>query len=177
MNSTAQSSKTDSYQSSNPEKPPTDRMEQTQQSKMETKDLKQLFMGTGQTRIFANGPMPDLKKLAVMILAKAIPNMEEHGDVAFAWLWARNDLGVYNQKEYETETSMYAKQHKMKKCDGDTVYHYDFTKDGKKRRCILTTEIWYKPRANHQLSPVAMLFGQYMSNGLHITKCRFENVE
>ena len=128
-----------------------------------------------KTRIFTNAPLPDPRHLGVYLLTKVIPQMDANGEHSFAWIWAAKDVGVYNQQEYETETEMYRKKHKMRKADGDTTWFYDYTLKGKKRRCVMTTEIWYKEGKEHNVSPIAYLFGQFMANGFHITKCRFED--
>jgi len=138
-------------------------------------DLKEHVMNF-KTVIHTNEHKCDPRHLGVYILAKVIPNMDENGDVAFAWLWAKHDLGVYNQAEYDGEVAMYKKTHKMKKHDGDTVWNYVFkNKHGKMRRAVLTTEIWFKEGANHQTSPVAQLLSQFFGAGLHICKVRFED--
>jgi len=103
--------------------------------------------------------------------------MDINNEVAFAWLWARKDVVVYNQKEYDDETTMYRLKHNMVKADGDTTWFYEFKKDGKKRKTILTTEIWYKKDTDHATSPIALLFGQFFSAGLHITKVKFEDTD
>jgi len=138
-------------------------------------DFKQHVMKLSPPRIFSEYPMPDIKHLGIHLLAKVIPKMDDQGDVAFAWLWRLNDVGLYNQKEYETETTMYQKEHKLKKDEGDTTWCYEYKKGDKKRRCVMTTEIWYNPKENHRTSPIALLFNQYLAAGLHITKCRFED--
>jgi hypothetical protein len=137
-------------------------------------NFKDAVMGFS-TRIFSQGDLPDPKQLGIRLLTKCIPQMEAGGDVAFAWGWRVNDVVLYNQREYATETNMYKDRFKMKCCLGDTTWFYDYTSKGKKRRAILTTEIWYKPDAEHNTSPIAFLFRQYLSAGLHITKVRFED--
>jgi hypothetical protein len=129
-------------------------------------------------RVFASGGAGlDPRSIGIFILTKVIPMMDAQNDIAFFWHWARSDVGVYNQKEYDEETGRYKKQHKMVKDDGDATWFYDFkNKDGKMRRCIITTEIWYKKGADHNVSPIAYLFGQMFGNGFHIAKCRFEDV-
>ena len=141
------------------------------------KDLKQHILNVSPPRIYSNYPMPDLKSLGVHLLAKVIPAMDKNGDVAFAWFWRMNQMGVYNQQEYDTETTMYQKEHKMLKDNGDTTWCYEFKKGDKKRRCVMTTEIWYKKDEEHRTSPIALLLNQYFAAGLHIVKCRFEDVE
>jgi hypothetical protein len=123
------------------------------------------------------GAVADPRHLGVHILTKVIPSMDINGDVAFAWLWAKNDLGVYNQKEYDGETKMYVETHKMKKTNGDTEWVYEFkNKDGKMRKATITTEIWYKEGEDHRTSPVAMLLNQFFGAGLHIAKVKFSDV-
>lgn len=143
-------------------------------------DLKKHFLEAEMPRIYTNGPASGInfKVLAITILAKLIPEMDKRNEVAFAFHYAMRDLAAYSAADYAAETNNYKKTHKMKKDDGDTTWVYEFkNKDGKKRRCILTTEIWYKPGAEHSVSPIAYLFGQFFANGLHITKCRFEDAE
>ena len=123
------------------------------------------------------GAVADPRSLGIHILAKVIPSMTGSTDVAFAWAWRAKDVCVYTQKEYDAETAMYVKTHGMKKNDGDTTWFYEFKKDGKKWKAILTTEIWFKPGAEHNVSPIAMLFSQFMGNGLHITKVKFVDAE
>lgn len=157
--------------------PPVDKMttpSNSSSSKME--DMKKAFLGD-LPRVFVNGDFPDLRRLGVYLLTNVIPKMDEGGDVAFAWLWARKDVGVYNQKEYDTETATYQTKWKMEKTDGDTTWVYEFKKGDKKRRCIVTTEIWFTKKGDHSLSPIAVLFRQMFGNGLHIAKCRFEDAE
>lgn len=144
-------------------------------SEKRTGDLKKQVVEF-KTMIYGNCPA-DPRLLGIHLLTKVIPAMDGTGDVAFAWGWAKNDVVVYNQSEYDTETGMYAKKHKMKKDDGDTEWHYEFKKGDKKRRAVITTEIWYKPNGNHNTSPIAILLGQFFGAGLHIAKVRFEDVE
>ena len=141
-------------------------------------DLKKHFLEAEMPRIFTNGPAAGInyKVLGITILAKLIPEMDKNNEVAFAYHYAMKDLCAYSAADYNSETSNYKKTHKMKCDKGDTVWFYEFkNKDGKKRRCILETEIWYKPNAEHSVSPIAILFSQFFANGLHITKCRFED--
>ena len=137
-------------------------------------DLKEQVLNF-KTKIHGYCPA-DPRHLGVYLLTKVIPMMDGTGDVAFAWAWAKNDVGVYNQSEYDGETKMYRKQHKMKKTDGDTTWFYEFkNKDGKKRRALITTEIWFKEDADHNTSPIAILLGQFFGAGLHISKVKFED--
>tara|TARA_R110000868_G_C10861391_1_gene761546 strand:- start:1034 stop:1486 length:453 start_codon:yes stop_codon:yes gene_type:complete len=129
---------------------------------------------TFSTRIYSQGDLPNPQKLGIALLAKVIPAMEANGDVAFAWGWGPKDVLLYNQQEYETETATYVSLHKMKCDKGDTTWFHDYTSKGKKRRAILTTEIWYT-KGQHSVSPIAYLFRQFMAAGLHITKVRFED--
>lgn len=140
-------------------------------------DFKQHILTLEPPRIYSPTPMPDLKHLGIHLLAKVIPTMDTNGDIAFGWLWRMNQVGVYNKNEYETETTMYKDKLKMKKDDGDTIWFYEFKKGDKKRRCVMTTEIWYMKNEQHNTSPIAILFNQYLAAGLHITKCRFEDAE
>jgi len=140
-------------------------------------DLKEHVLNY-KTIHYTNQHKIDPRHLGIHILTKPIPAMDVNGDMAFAWLWARNDLGVYNQAEYDGETKMYRTTHKMKKDNGDTEWFYEFkNRDGKKRKATITTEIWYKPGEDHRTSPVATLLGQFMGAGLHIAKVRFEDAE
>lgn len=129
-------------------------------------------------RVFASGGAGlDPRSIGIFILTQVIPRMDVNNDIAFFWHWKLGDVGVYNQKEYDAETALYKTQHKMVKDAGDTTWFYDFkNKEGKMRRCIITTEIWYKKNGNHNVSPIAYLFGQMFGNGLHISKCRFEDI-
>jgi len=121
------------------------------------------------------GAVTDPRSLGVFILAKVIPDMDRTGDVAFCWGWRVNDVCVYNQSEYNTETATYRKTHKMKKSTGDTTWFYEFkNKDGVMRKALMTTEIWYKEGEDHNTSPIALLMGQFFGAGLHIVKVKFE---
>jgi hypothetical protein len=122
-------------------------------------------------------PPTNLRHMGVFIMTRVIPSMDAHGDVAFAWHFAGKDITVYNQNEYTMETTTYRKKYKMVVNKGDTTWFFDFkNKDGKQRRCIMTTEIWFKKDEDFATSPIALLFGQMFGAGLHITKCRFEDV-
>jgi hypothetical protein len=124
------------------------------------------------------GATADPRSIGVYLLAKVIPAMDVNGDMAFIWAWAKEDIGVYNQAEYDCETAMYRNRHKMKKTDGDTTWFYEFkNKDGKMRKALITTEIWFKENGNHNTSPVALLLGQFFGAGLHIAKVKFEDVD
>jgi hypothetical protein len=123
------------------------------------------------------GAVADPRHLGVYLLSKVIPSMDNGGDVAFAWAWAKKDVCVYNQSEYDGETAMYRNKHKMIKTDGDTTWFYEFKKDGKKRKALITTEIWFKENEDHNTSPIALLLGQFFGAGLHIAKVKFEDVE
>lgn len=138
-------------------------------------DLKEQVINF-KTKIFGHCPA-DPRHLGIHLLTKVIPSMDGNGDVAFAWAWAKNDVCVYNQEEYDGETKMYRTKHKMVKTDGDTTWFYDFKKGDKKRKAIITTEIWYKENADHNTSPIAILLGQFFGAGLHIAKVRFEDAE
>ena len=127
-----------------------------------------------KTVIHSSQPMPDPKHLGLHVMTQLIPKMEATGDVAFAWHWKGNDVCVYNPAEYAEETGMYRKKG-LKMDKGDTTWFYDYTYKGNKRRCILTTEIWYNNTERFRTSPFAFLFRQYMAEGLHITKVRFVN--
>ena len=140
-------------------------------------DFKKRVLSDNFPTIYTNTKMPDPKHLGVYLMTKVIPVMDERNEYAFGWFWAREDVGVYSKEEYTTETNMYKTTHKMKCAPGDTTWYYDYKVGDKKRRCIMTTEIWYKPRANHNVSPIAILFAQFMGAGLHIVKCKFEDVE
>lgn len=140
-------------------------------------DLKERVLKGSFPRIFSSTPTPDLKSLGVFLLTKVIPQMEDNGEVCFVWNWRCQDVAAYTQADYNTETGNYKTKHKMECVLGDTVWHYDYTFKGKKRRCVITTEIWHKPGSEHSLSPIAMLFGQMFGNGLHFAKCRWEDVE
>ena len=142
-----------------------------------TSDLKERILKGKFPLIFSSTPMPDLKSLGVYLLTKVIPGMEGNNEVAFCWHWAMSDVCAYSPSDYSAETDNYKTTHKMKCEVGDTVWHYDYTYKGKKRRCIITSEIWYKPGAKHSVSPIAMIYGQMMGNGLHISKCRWEDIE
>ena len=139
---------------------------------MMTQDLKEQVLNF-KTKCYG-GVAADPRHLGVYLLAKVIPAMEDSGDVAFAWHWANKDVCVYNQSEYDTETGNYRKL-KMKKDDADTTWTYTFKKGDKNRKAIITTEIWYKKNADHNTSPIALLFGQFFAAGLHIAKVRFED--
>lgn len=140
-----------------------------------TSDLKEQVLNF-KTKCF--GADADPRALGVYILASVLPNMERGGDVAFAWAWAKKDVCVYNQNEYDTETKMYRTKHKMVKTDGDTTWTYEFkNKDGKKKKVFITTEIWFKENENHNTSPIAILLGQFFGAGLHIAKVKFEDAE
>jgi hypothetical protein len=120
---------------------------------------------------------PDLRRMGVFIMTRVIPSMDALGDVAFAWHFAGKDISVYNQNEYTMETTNYRRKFNMVVNKGDTTWFFDFkNKDGKQRRCIMTTEIWFKKDEDFATSPIALLFGQMFGAGLHITKCRFEDV-
>ena len=127
------------------------------------------------TSIYSQRELPDPKHLGMSLLTKVIPQMEAQGDVAFAWGWKPKDVLLYNKQEYETETNRYKDHFKMKCDNGDKVWFYDYTYKDKKRRAILTTEIWYDPKGQHSVSPIAFLFRQFLAAGLHITKVRFED--
>jgi hypothetical protein len=129
-----------------------------------------------KTHIFCERSFPPPREIGISLLTKIIPMMDYKNDFAFAWHWKANDVCLYSKAEYEKETEYYITTHKMKRNKGDTVYHYDFIANGKKRRCILMTEIWYVPDEDHNISPIAYLFGQFMGCGLHITKCSFSDV-
>ena len=130
-----------------------------------------------KTKIFGACPA-DPRSVGVYLLTKVIPAMDGNGDVAFAWAWAKNDVCVYNQAEYDGETTMYRTKQKMVKTDGDTTWFYEFkNKDGKKRKALITTEIWFKKNGNHNTSPIALLLGQFFGAGLHIAKVKFEDAE
>lgn len=143
-------------------------------SNSEMQDFKTAVMDFN-TRIYSQAGLPDPKHLGLMLLTKCIPQMEERGDMAFAWGWKPKDVLLYNQQEYMTEMTMYRDKFKMKCDKGDTTWFYDYTSKGKKRRAILTTEIWYNPNEQHNTSPIAYLFRQYLASGLHITKVKFED--
>ncbi len=142
-----------------------------------TTDLKKHVLAGKFPTVFTSKPMPDPKTLGVILLSRLIPAMEDMGEFAFAWHWAANDIVSYTKSDYDNETGSYKNVHKMECSKGETVWHYDYTFKGKKRRCILETEIWFKPGKEHNVSPMAMLFCQFMGNGLHITKCRWEDRE
>ena len=131
------------------------------------RDLKEQVINF-KTKCF--GAVTDPRSLGVYLLAKVIPAMDGNGDIAFAWFWAKKDVCVYNQEEYDGETKMYRTKHKMKKTDGDTTWFYEFKKDGKMRKAIITTEIWYKENTQHNISPIALLMSQFFGAGLHISK-------
>ncbi len=135
-------------------------------------DLKEQVINF-KTKIYGgSGVCP--RTLGVILLTKVIPRMFAVGDVAFGWHWAANDVGVYNQAEYDAETKNYRTKHKMMKNDGDTTWFYDFKNGDKKVRAIITTEIWFKKDEDHNTSPVAILLGQFFGAGLHLAKVRFE---
>jgi hypothetical protein len=121
-----------------------------------------------------HGAVIDPRHLGVYLLTIVIPEMYRTGEVAFAWAWAKKDVCVYNQAEYDQETAVYLKKHNMQKDDGDTTWFYEFKKDGKKLKAIMTTEIWFKEDASHNTSPIALLLGQFFGAGLHIVKVKFE---
>jgi len=123
------------------------------------------------------GAETDPRHLGMFLLTQVIPKMEGNGDMAFAWMWAKSDVCLYNQQEYDAETTHYRVNHKMKKNDGETTWFYEFKKGNKKRKAIITTEIWFKKNGNHKTSPIALLLGQFFGAGLHIAKVKFEDVE
>jgi len=123
-----------------------------------------------KTVIHSSQPMPDPKHLGLHVMTQLIPKMEATGDVAFAWHWKGNDVCVYNPAEYAEETGMYRKKG-LKMDKGDTTWFYDYTYKGNKRRCILTTEIWYNNTERFRTSPFAFLFRQYMAEGLTSPRC------
>ena len=126
--------------------------------------------------IYTNVDIPDPKHLGIYMMTKVIPKMEDLGDVAFAWHWASKSPCTYNAQELEMETNNYKKM--GCKCDkGDSTWFYEWkSKDGKKHRCLMNTEIWYLEDKDHETSPFAFLFNQIMGSGLHITRVRFEEV-
>jgi hypothetical protein len=134
-----------------------------------SKNLKTHIKNLSPPRLFTSYPLPDIKHLAIHLLGM-IPKMEETGDVALQWLWKPKDIGVYSKAEYEAEAARYRDTHKMKVSVGDTVWHYDYTHKGRKRRCLIRTEIWYKEDEDMMTSPFAIIFGQMMGAGLHFTK-------
>jgi len=136
-------------------------------------DLKEQVINF-KTKIFGSCPI-DPRFLGIQLLTSVIPRMDGNGDMAFAWMWAKNDVALYNQKEYDEETKMYRTKHKMIKNNGDTTWFYDFKIGEKKRRAIITTEIWFKKDEDHATSPIALLMGQFFGAGLHISKVRFED--
>jgi hypothetical protein len=127
-----------------------------------------------KTTVFGSPVNP--RSLGIYILSNVIPNMYRQGDIGFAWGWKAKDVIVYNQNEYDTETTMYRSKFNLVKVDGDTTWFYDFTIGGKKHRAIITTEIWYKEDEHFNTSPIACLFNQFMAAGLHISKVRFEDL-
>jgi hypothetical protein len=102
--------------------------------------------------------------------------MEEDNDVAFAWHWRANDACVYSAEELALEIDNY-KSRGLKCSKGDSTWFYDWTIKGKKHRCLMTTEIWYKEDEDHRTSPFAYLFNQFMGAGLHITRVRFVDLD
>ena len=123
------------------------------------------------------GAVADPRSVGVHLLAKVIPSMDGTDEMAFVWHWSGNDICVYTQAEYNSETRSYRNTHKMKKEDGDTIWFYEFkNREGKMRKALMTTEIWYKEGADHATSPIAMLMGQLLAAGLHIVKVKFEDV-
>jgi hypothetical protein len=121
--------------------------------------------------------LPNPKNLCRYIVFELIQRMERDGDYAFAWFWKQHDMGVYNKREYDTEIERYTTEFNMKLSKGTTTWYVDYYNDsGKRRRCYMDTEIWYEEDKQHNVSPVAFVFSQYMGNGLHITKCRWEDI-
>ena len=128
-------------------------------------------------KVRCHGAATDPRHLGIHLLTQVIPCMDRAGDVAFAWYFATNDVVVYNQNEYDKETHHYKNRQKMVKDEGDTTWFYEFNKDGKKRRAVITTEIWYKKNEDHPISPIALLLGQFVAAGIHICKVKFEDAE
>lgn len=127
-------------------------------------------------KIFSEEAMPSPRAIGVYLLTKVIPSMDERKEDSFAWHFAGKDVCLYTKAEYDAEINNYINTHKMKCSKGNVVWHYDYTlAGGKKRRCVMTTEIWFKPDADHSISPIALLCGQFMGNGLHITRCVFQD--
>lgn len=122
--------------------------------------------------------LPEPKHFGLFLMTKVIPTMEEKGEVAFYWHWDCSDVSCATKAAYERETKRYKDELKMKCEQGNSTWFYDYKrKDGKKRRCVIETEIWYIPDANHRLSPCAVVFNQMFGNGYHFAKCRWEDVE
>ena len=139
-------------------------------------DLKKQVMNFKGIIITPNQKIADPLHLGIHILTKVIPVMDKMNEVAFAWHWRAEDVCVYNQEEYQTETNNYVKNHKMKKVDGDTEWFYVFkNKDGKMRKATITTEIWFNKSKDWKLSPIAVLLAQWFGAGLHICKVKFED--
>ena len=128
-------------------------------------------------KIRCHGAATDPRRLGIHLLTQVIPSMIATNDMAFAWYFATNDVVVYNQQEYDEETHNYKNRHNMVKDEGDTTWFYEFKKGGKKRRAIITTEIWYKKNQDHSTSPIALLLGQFVGAGFHICKVKFEDAE
>ncbi len=80
----------------------------------------------------------------------------------------------YTQRDDDTETGQYRTEHRRDA--GDTTWYHDYEVAGRKRRCVLNTEVWYNPRKPMPASPVAVLFGQFLASGVHIVKCRWESL-
>jgi hypothetical protein len=123
-----------------------------------------------KTRIFTNSDMPEPRHVGVFAMTQVIPKMEKNKEVAF--LWNGSDVLAMEEGHYAQALTMFKNQ-KLKKTNGDTTWFYDFkTKEGT-RRCVMTTEIWYDDKKEWPLSPFAILFSQFIGNGIHITKCKF----
>ena len=129
-----------------------------------------------QMMCFTADPMPDPKQLGVFLLTRIIPAMD--GSDGFYFFWNGKDIVCQSQEDYDKSIALADfKRTFPKKTLGDTEWEYVFTSKGKKRRCVMTTEIHFHPKKRQPLSPTALLFGQMFGNGLHITKCRFEDAE
>jgi hypothetical protein len=124
-----------------------------------------------KTQVF--GASADPRHLGVFILTRVIPGMDKGGEIAFSWHEPTRDITSYTQETYD-EAILLLKAQGCECVKGESVYHYDFTgAGGKKRRCILTTEIYFIKGKRHRISPVAYLFAQFFGEGIHITKCTF----
>jgi len=122
--------------------------------------------------IYTNGPQVDHKHLGIWLMTKGIPKMYADGDSVFGFHFATEDIQVANDQEYQASCIEYGRRG-LKMDKGDKTWFYDFKFQGKKIRCLMTTEIWFHPKMNMPLSPFAIILHQFFGYGFHYVRCKF----
>ena len=129
--------------------------------------------------VYLDEIMPDLDEVCDVLMQKVLPAMDEKGDGAFHYGFSvvgeqvKHRLGMMGADVFETVRAReIEKGMRLPLRTGE--WFYDFVHNGKKRRCVMTPELWRKEGDGVDVFGEFWGFG-ILATGRVFVRVRFEN--